>query len=40
MESMLAMSRYAFQLFDAPDNLSEDLIAPLMEAHGKELCAI
>ena len=39
MEPMLAMSRCAFQLFDAPDNLSEDQIAPLMETHGKELCA-
>ena len=39
MEPMLAMSRYAFQLFDAPDNLFEDQIAPLMEAHGKQLRA-
>ena len=39
MEPMLAMSRCAFQLFDAPDNLSEDQIAPLMESRGKELYA-
>lgn len=39
MEPMLAMSRYALQLFDALDNLAVDQIAPLIAAHGKELCA-
>jgi molybdenum cofactor biosynthesis enzyme len=37
MEPMLAMSRYALQLFDALDYLAVDQIAPHMEAHGKEL---
>jgi hypothetical protein len=36
---MLVMSRTVLQLFDAPDNLTEDQIAPLMEAHGKQLRA-
>lgn len=39
LELMLAMSRYALQLFDAPENLAKDQIAPLMEAHGKQLRA-
>ncbi len=39
LELMLAMSRYALHLFDAPENLAQDQIAPLMEAHGKELRA-
>jgi len=39
LELMLAMSRYALQLFDAPENLTKDQIAPLMEAHGKQLRA-
>jgi hypothetical protein len=33
------MSRYALHLFDAPENLTKDQIAPLMEAHGKQLRA-
>ncbi len=40
LEMMLAMSRYALHLFDAPENLTTDQIAPLMEAHGKQLRAI
>src|SRR5258708_6801746 len=40
LEMMLAMSRYALHLFDAPENLTTDQIAPLMEAHGKHLRAI
>ena len=40
LELMLAMSRYALQLVDAPENLtSKDQVAPLMEAHGKQLRA-
>jgi hypothetical protein len=39
LEMMLAMSRYALHLFDAPENLTTDQIAPLMEAHGKQLRA-
>ena len=39
LELMLAMSRYALQLFDAPENLTKDQLAPLMEAHGKKLRA-
>src|SRR6266702_7899262 len=39
LELMLVMSRYALQLFDAPENLTTDQIAPLMEAHGKRLRA-
>ena len=39
LEVALAMSRYAFQLFAAPENLTKDQIAPLMEAHGKQLRA-
>jgi len=37
LELMLAMNRYALQLFDAPENLTKDQLAPLMEAHGKKL---
>jgi hypothetical protein len=39
LELMLAMSRYALHLFDASENLTKDQIAPLMEAHGKQLRA-
>ncbi len=39
LELMLAMSRYALRLFDAPGNLTKDQIAPLVEAHGKRLRA-
>ena len=39
LEMMLALSRYALQLFDTPENLTQDQIAPLMEAHGKQLRA-
>ena len=39
LELMLAMSRYALHLFDSAENLTKDLIAPLMEAYGKELRA-
>ncbi|SRR5260221_13294014 len=35
----LTMSRDALHLFDAPENLTKDQIAPLMEAHGKQLGA-
>ena len=37
LELVLALSRYALHLFDVPENLTKDRIAPLMEAHGKEL---
>jgi hypothetical protein len=40
LEMMLALSRYALHLFDAPENLTTDQIALLMEAHGKQLRAI
>jgi hypothetical protein len=39
LELMLAMSRYALQLFDASEHLTTERIAPLMEAHGKQLRA-
>jgi hypothetical protein len=39
LELMLAMSRYALHLFDAPENLTGDRIAQLMEAYGKQLRA-
>jgi hypothetical protein len=39
LELALAMSRYALHLFDAPEHLTRDQIAPLMEAHGKQLRA-
>jgi len=40
LEMMLAMSRYALHLFDAPENLTNTQIASLMEAHGKHLRSI
>jgi len=39
LELALAMSRYALHLLDAPEHLTTDQIAPLMEAHGKRLRA-
>ncbi|MFL5658891.1 MAG: hypothetical protein ACJ8CB_32495 [Ktedonobacteraceae bacterium] len=39
LEMMLAMSSYALHLLDAPENLTTDQIAPLMEAYGKQLRA-
>lgn len=39
LELMLAMSRYALHLFDAPEHRTKDQIASLMEAHGKQLRA-
>jgi hypothetical protein len=39
LELMLAMSSYSLHLFDAPENLAKDQVAPLMEAHGEELRA-
>jgi hypothetical protein len=39
LELMLAMSRYALNLFDASEHLTKDQIASLMEAHGKQLRA-
>jgi len=39
LELVLAMSRYALQLFDAPENLTKDQLASLLEAHGKQLRA-
>jgi hypothetical protein len=39
LEQMLALSRYALHLFDTPEHLTKDQIAPLMEAHGKHLRA-
>ncbi len=39
LELALAMSRYALHLFDAPENLTKDELAALMEAHGKQLRA-
>jgi hypothetical protein len=39
LELALALSRYALHLFDAPEHLTTDQIAPLMEAHGKQLRA-
>jgi hypothetical protein len=39
LELALVMSRYALHLFDAPEHLTKDQIAPLMEAHGKQLRA-
>jgi hypothetical protein len=40
LEMALALSQYALHLFDAPQHLTRDQIAPLMEAHGKHLRAI
>ncbi|MEO8971374.1 MAG: hypothetical protein ABI406_07235 [Ktedonobacteraceae bacterium] len=39
LELMLAMSKYALHLFDAPENLTKDQLSPLMEAYGKQLRA-
>jgi hypothetical protein len=39
LELALAMSRFVLHFFDAPDHLTKDQIASLMEAHGKELRA-
>jgi hypothetical protein len=39
LELALALSRHALHLFDTPENLTKDQIAPLMEAHGKQLRA-
>jgi hypothetical protein len=39
LELALAMSSCALHLFDAPENLTKDQLAPLMEAHGKQLRA-
>ncbi len=39
LELMLALSSYALHLFDTPEHLTKDQIAPLMEAHGKQLRA-
>jgi len=39
LEMMLALGRYALTLFDAPENLTNDRISLLMEAHGKHLRA-
>jgi len=39
LELMLAMSRYALHLFEAPEHFPKDQIAPLTEAHGKQLRA-
>jgi hypothetical protein len=39
LELMLAMSRYALHLVDAPENLTGDQMAQLMEAYGKQLRA-
>ena len=40
LQLMLAMSRYALNLFDASERLTKDQIASLMEAHGKQLRVI
>ncbi len=39
LDLMQAMSSYALHLFDAPEHLTKDQIAPLMEAHGRQLRA-
>ena len=39
LEMALALSSYALHLFDAPERLIKDQIAPLMEARGKQLRA-
>ena len=39
LELALALSRYALHLLDAPESLTTDQLAPLMEAHGKQLRA-
>lgn len=40
LEMMLAMSRYALNLFNASENLTNDQIASLMQTHGQHLRAI
>ena len=37
LELALELSRYALHLLDAPEHLTKDQIASLMEAHGKQL---
>ena len=39
LELALALSRYGLHLFDAPESLTKDQLASLMEAHGKQLRA-
>ena len=39
LELALALSRYALHLLDAPESLTKDQLASLMEAHGKQLRA-
>ncbi len=39
LELALALSRYGLHLFDAPESLTKDQLASLMEAHGKKLRA-
>jgi len=39
LEMALALSQYALHLFDTPQHLTRDQIAPLMEARGKHLRA-
>ncbi len=39
LEVALAMSRYTLQLFGTPEKLTQDQIALLMEAYGKQLRA-
>ena len=37
LELALALSRYALHLFDAPESLTKEQLASLMETHGKQL---
>jgi hypothetical protein len=39
LELALALSRYALHLFDAPESLTKEQLASLMETHGKQLRA-
>jgi hypothetical protein len=39
LELALALSRYALHLLDAPESLTKDQLASLMEVHGKQLRA-
>jgi hypothetical protein len=39
LELMLAMSKYALQLFEAPEHLTTDQVSLLMESRGKQLRA-
>ena len=39
LELALALSRYALHLLDAPESLTKDQLASLLEAHGKQLRA-